>query len=152
MPLLHEKLVFAQKEFANSTEAISFIAKELFKNGYVKNDFAKAVLDREKIFPTGLPTGSICVAIPHADSKYVNQSTLGVVTLKKPVIFKNMGDPDEDLAISIIINMAISEPHGQVPMLQKIMNIVQNQDYLKKLLSCNDATSLFKNLKNSFGE
>ncbi|MCQ4117146.1 PTS sugar transporter subunit IIA [Ligilactobacillus sp. MP3] len=149
MALIHKDLVFTNLKFDNKTETLNFLSKKLYEAGYAKESFPLAVIDREKIFPTGLPTGIINVAIPHADSEYVDKSALAVATLKNPITFNNMGNPDEELAVSFIIMMAIAEPHGQVTMLQKIMQIIQNQDYLQKLMSLKE-DDLFTLLADEF--
>ena len=51
----------------DSYAVIQALGKMLQDQGYVHDSFIDAVLEREKIFATGLPTPEIQVAIPHAD-------------------------------------------------------------------------------------
>lgn len=150
MALIHRDLIFQNMGFQNNESALSFLAKQLTSTGFTKDSFESAVLARERKFPTGLPTGIINVAIPHADSENVNESTLGVMTLKSPIEFHNMGDPDSTLKVSIIIMMAIAEPHGQITMLQKLMGIVQDQEHLEKILSFTNSEALYTDLTDVF--
>ncbi|EJN55089.1 PTS sugar transporter subunit IIA [Loigolactobacillus coryniformis] len=150
MVLIHHDLIFQNKYFKNNESALSFLADQLTAASYTKDSYTNAVLTREKVFPTGLPTGTINVAIPHADSEHVNTSTLGIMTLAEPVKFHNMGDPDTTLDISLIIMLAIAEPHGQVTMLQKLMGIVQDQAHLEKILAYPDKATLYRDLANTF--
>lgn len=152
MKLIHKNLVFLNKDFKDNQAALSYLSSKVEQTGYAKNTYHTAVIEREKKFPTGLPTGDICVAIPHADSIYVNKSTLAVMTLKKAIAFHNMGDPDNTLPVSIIIMMAIAEPKGQLAMLQKIMGIVQDQKHLKALITYDTQFDLYSDLKNTFQE
>ncbi|MCZ3621723.1 PTS sugar transporter subunit IIA [Lactobacillus mulieris] len=115
-------------------EVISKMAKRLQEKGYVTSDYEQALLKREKEFPTGLPSSQPIVAIPHANSDLVNKTTIEVATLKTPVIFYNMGSVNEKLEVQIVIMLAISEPHGQIEMLQKIVGIVQNQELRERML------------------
>ena len=63
MALIHKDLVFTNLKFDNKTETLNFLSKKLYEAGYAKESFPLAVINREKIFPTGLPTGIINVAI-----------------------------------------------------------------------------------------
>lgn len=45
-----------------------------------------------------------------------------------------MGSINEKLEVQIVIMLAISEPHGQIEMLQKIVGIVQNQELRERML------------------
>ncbi|MFD0898538.1 PTS sugar transporter subunit IIA [Loigolactobacillus binensis] len=150
MTLIHHDLIFQNKSFQNNESALSFLADQLANHNFVKDSFKDAVLAREKIYPTGLPTGDIEIAIPHADSEHVNTSTLGVMTLASPVEFHNMGDPTTTLKVSIIIMLAIAEPHGQVTMLQKLMSIVQDQHHLNKMLTYTSKADLYADLTDTF--
>lgn len=61
-----------------------------------------------------------------------------------------MGDPDATLEVSIMIMMAIAEPHGQITMLQKIMQIVQDQTHLQQLLAYPNIGALYNDLDDTF--
>lgn len=152
LEIIHKNLVFPNKKFKNDHDALSFLALEVENAGYARSTYKDAVLAREKIFPTGLPTGKINVAIPHADSEHVITSTLAVMTLREPVDFHNMGEPKSTLPVSIVIMMAIAEPKGQLSMLQKIMGIVQDAEHLKELMKYTTAEELFADLNQIFQE
>lgn len=152
LSLIKKDLVFSHKSFNTKEETIAFLAGALNKKGVAKDSYQNALLEREKKFPTGLPTGDVKVAIPHADSEHVNESAIAVTTLDSPVSFKNMGDPEEDLKVSIIIMLAIAEPKAQVKMLQNLMSIVQDQNHLTKLLSYKTSNELFLDLDNTFSK
>lgn len=147
---INKKLIFPRMKFSDRTAALSFLANQLTDNDYVKASFKPALLKREKSFPTGLPTGKVKVAIPHADWQNVNYSGIAVATLTKPVRFNNMADPESELEASIIFTLAINEPHGQVKLLKELMKIVQDQSHLEKLLSYENNDDLFIDLKNTF--
>lgn len=150
MALINKELIFIKKNFKDKWEALSFLADQLYKDQRVKSTFKQKVLDREKNYPTALPNGKIAVAIPHADWKQVKKSTLTFATLNKPVIFKNMGNPKEDIKVQIIIMLAIAQPKAEVKMLQKLMSIVQNQKHLQDFLAYKDTEELFKDVKQTF--
>lgn len=146
---LDKNLVFRQLEFKTSEEVESYIADQLLNQGYVKQGYKKALLDREKQFPTALPSSPPAIAIPHANADLVNKTTLAVVTLKNPVTFKNMGAVDEDVNVQIVIALVISEPHSQVEVLQKVVGIVQNEKLRKDILNAKDNQTLINLVQNA---
>ena len=148
--ILYEDLVFAQKDFSTAKEVITFLSKKLLEKGYVKESFLPAVIEREKKFPTGLPT-EIPVAIPHVDAKYCNHSALTVITLKKPVLFKEMGDPSKKLKakVRIVFLLVLSDQSKQTKWIQSLIKLFQSSEFCKKLLLCKNNTTLHKFLKNS---
>lgn len=62
--LLDENLVFIDAEVATSEDAINLMASRLRELGYVKEGYAQMVLDREKVFPTGLPGNRCALQFP----------------------------------------------------------------------------------------
>ncbi len=89
---------------------INLLAAKLYRAGAVGPGYAAATIAREKEHPTGLPTKPFCIAIPHADANGVLRSALAVATLKQPVTFRNMADPDEELAVEVVLLLANNSP------------------------------------------
>ncbi|EOT40121.1 PTS sugar transporter subunit IIA [Enterococcus dispar] len=141
---LHEELVFRDLDAKSSDEALDYLATQLFKNGYVKKQYITAIKEREREYPTGLPSTQPIVAIPHANYELVNETTLAIATLKEPVEFHNMEENAATLPVKIIIMMAIGEPHGQVEMLQKIVGLIQDEPLRQKMVAAHDNLELLK--------
>ncbi|MGD9475253.1 MAG: PTS sugar transporter subunit IIA [Eubacteriaceae bacterium] len=132
----------------NQIEAIEIAALPLLEKKMVKESFVAAVLEREKTFPTGLPT-SIGVAIPHTDSKHVIDEGISIAILKNPVEFRGMGNPKEIVKVEIIILLAIKNPAKQLGILQKIITIIQNKEMLEKIKAAQDPKRVY-NLIRTF--
>ncbi len=150
MDYIDSQLVFSQLDAKDSTDVISQLADALYKHGNVNADFKQAVLDREKIYPTGLPSGDICVAVPHTDVKYVKKPAIVFASLKKAVDFANMADKSQKVSVRFVAMLAMKEPHSQVTLLQNLMQLFQNQDYLAKLIKIDDSEKLYEELKDYF--
>ncbi len=135
---LDKELIFKNLAAENSKDAIEIMASELYKKGLVKKEYIDEILAREEIYPTGLYTGEINVAIPHCDYQFVNKKSIAVGILEKPIKFKKMDEPSEDVDISIIIMLAIDEPDNHISYLTKVFGLVQNQELLNRLYSSND--------------
>lgn len=150
MDYIDNDLVLAQMDVKSATEAISTLADLLYQHKNVNQDYKQAVLDREEIFPTGLPSGKIGVAIPHTDIKYVNKPAIAFATLQKPVVFKNMADKSQDVEVRFMAMLAMKESHSQVQLLQRLMELFQHQDLLAKLIQEEDSEQLYEDLASYF--
>lgn len=150
--ILNEDLIYRNIDFKTSREIETFLADQLYENGYVKEGYKKALLEREQKFPTGLPSSQPAIAIPHANADLVNKTTLAVATLKEPVEFKNMGNTKEDIPVRIVIMLVIAEPHSQVKMLQKIADIVQNEELRKEFLQAETKQKLLQLVQSAIGD
>lgn len=140
--LLHEELIFLDYEADSREELLRKLASELKQRGYVKESYIKGVLDREKVFPTGLNTAGVKVALPHTDAIHVNKAAIVVAKLKKPVIFKEMGFGEKDVEAKLIIMMAVRKPEDQVKTLSKLMSILSDEETLTSLYNCKDKTEV----------
>jgi PTS system galactitol-specific IIA component len=142
-----EELIFRDLEFSNREEALKFLSSQLRERGYVKEEYQQAILEREKEYPTGLPSVGIKIAIPHADHTLVNTATLAVGVLKNPVEFMCMDDPDKGLDVSIIVMLALNEPHGHIEMLQRVVKIIKAPQVLKAVVDSKSSEQVMNNLK-----
>jgi len=125
------------------------IFKELYDNGFVKESFLDAIIKREKTFPTGLQLNTYNVAIPHTDPEHVIKPAIAIATLSKPVIFKNMANPLEEVNVSIVFMMALNEAHSQVEMLQQMVQLIQNDTLLEKIIEANGGDKIIDIIKNA---
>lgn len=119
----------------SAQEAMTYLGQELLEGGVVKNSFIPALLEREKIFPTGLLFDGYGVAIPHTDAEHVLKTQVAVMTLEKPVIFRQMASHDQTVKVQFIVMLAIKEAHSQLEMLQKLMAILQDKALVEEILS-----------------
>ena len=131
-----ERVALFNVEASSSKEVIKIAADELYRRGIVKEDFFEHVLLREKEFPTGLATDKYGIAIPHTDSKYVNRSQIEFVSLKSPVKFKNMGNASEDIEVTHVFMIAMSQPHEQAETLAKLMVMFSDEELMQRMYEC----------------
>lgn len=117
---------------------LSQMADNLCRCGYVKESYKSAVIAREKIFATGLPTGSYGVAIPHTDIVHVNMPTICIARLSNDVDFVIMGEESETVAVKLVFMLAMNEQHAQLNVLQKLMGLLQDNEALDYLATEDD--------------
>jgi PTS system galactitol-specific IIA component len=130
--LISPDLIEISLEVKSKEDGISILSQKLTDNGLVAEGFCQHILDREEKYPTGLPT-SIPVALCHTEADYVNRSALALATLKNPVLFHEMGTPENELAVEVIFVLALKDPKDQVPMLRKIVSLFQNRETLRNI-------------------
>lgn len=105
----------------------------MYEQGYVKESYLRALSEREKVYPTGIQTEHIGVAIPHTDSIHVNKESIGVAVLEKPVSFIHMGMEEHTVEAEIIFMLAIQKPERQLGVLQVITGLIQNKVLLQSI-------------------
>lgn len=139
---LDEKLVLLDIEGKDKLEIISKMANNMENLGYVKPSYEGAVIAREKVFATGLPTASYGVAIPHTDIEHVNRPAICVARLGNPVDFVIMGEESERIPVKIVFMLAMKEQHAQLEILQKLMQILQEDGALAKIVEADSPESI----------
>lgn len=127
-------------------DAIALAAQPLLKQGCITEDFVEAAVERERTFPTGLPT-QIGVALPHTEAKYVLKESISIVTLKNTIVFAGMGNPKESIPVQIVFLLAINDPEKQLKILQTIITIIQNEKMLKKIKAAKDPYTIYNLIK-----
>lgn len=147
---LNENLILVGEKAASKEEVLNKLAGLLGKYGYVKESFYQALLEREESYPTGLQTSVIGVAIPHADTGHVIKPALAIATLEAPVFFQAMDNPQSKIPVELIIVMAVKEPAMQLKSLQKIMQILQDENTLTKLRQAQKAKEILVLMKQHF--
>ena len=128
-------------------DVIQTLADSLYQAGLVVQGYGAATIEREKKHPTGLPTRPFPIAFPHADADGVVQSALAVATLKNPVGFNNMGDPDETLEVELVIMLANKSPEEQIETLRSLAELFGQPEKLSELRNISNRKEIFEWLK-----
>lgn len=132
-------------EAKDARETIENLTTALVSTGDVVPEFAEDTFRREQVFPTGLPTQPIAVAIPHADPDHVNQSALCIGILKSPVYFAQMGtDGSILLDVRLVFLLAIKEREKQVEMIEQLVTLIQTGTLLEAMIRAKDPTEVLK--------
>ena len=69
---------------------------------------------------------------------HVNTASLCVAVLDPAIDFHAMDEPEDAVAVSLVIMLVLTEPHGHLEMLQKIVGLIQNQEDMKKIITAED--------------
>lgn len=129
-------------EARDREDVLKKMAQLLYNAGYVLDTYGEAIIQRERNFPTGLPTGENGVAIPHTDVCHVKAPMIAVGILKSPVEFNSMGGMEEVVSVKIIFMLAMNNGDNQVKLLSQLMQIIQDQDLLEQLSSAQSVSDI----------
>ncbi|MHC5228535.1 BglG family transcription antiterminator [Enterococcus sp. LJL99] len=137
--ILDSKLIFLQEEFQSKEEIFKHISHFLFKRGAVTERFESAIFERENIGSTGMDTG---VAIPHADPKTVIQTSLVIMTLKKPILWGNT-------SIHVVVMLSIAEKDMGIArtLISSIYTILSSKENIDKIANYNKKDDIIQFLK-----
>jgi PTS system galactitol-specific IIA component len=135
---IQKSLVVIDLETSTAEQAIQVLADMLHQEGMVDEHYGAATIDRERKHATGLPTKPFSIAFPHADADGVVQSALAVASLKKPVVFRNMADPEEELEVELVIMLANKTPEEQINTLQNLAVLFGTPQKLSDLKNIQD--------------
>lgn len=78
--LVHPSITLLNMKANNKRDAITQLSELLYKNGFVKDGFTEAVLERERLGFTYLGNG---IAIPHADPSYIIKTGIAIGKLRE---------------------------------------------------------------------
>ncbi len=131
----NKEIGYLTMSFSANTDqqALEIMADELFRRGYVRSSYIDAVKLREKEFATGLPLGEICAALPHAESQHVEHGVICLGIPEKPIIFSEMGSKNGKVSAELIFMLAIKHKEEHMGILSRLMDLLQDQDSLKRL-------------------
>lgn len=116
--------------------AIAEVVKKMAEHGYVEHEYYVAVIEREKDYPTGLPSEGVRTAVPHAFSDTVKKTGVGIARLVSPVIFHNMADKQEELPVELIFVMAnAGGEDAHINDLQELMSVFSKKRLLLDLMN-----------------
>lgn len=147
--LLFEDLISFDLEAKNYKEVIQKISKDAFQKGYVTKNFSEAVIRREELYPTALPTEVLKVAIPHPmERDSVLKSAIIVTKLKKPVDFVLMGSDDELVPVNIVFTLAINGSEHQLTILQKLVSLFSVPESMKRIDQATTSKEMMDTLKS----
>lgn len=142
------ELFVIEGEAENWQEALRLTADRLQQEGCVKDDFYECCKKREEEYPTGL-TENCPVAIPHTTKDHVIKQAICALRLRHPVMFQRMDDPDEQVEVKYVLNLALLDDSEHVEIIARVIRYLKDDSALKEM----DAASkedLEKLLKNKF--
>ncbi len=134
----------------NSEEVIRLLSNLALEQKCIEPIFIEKILEREKEYPTGLPT-EVPIAIPHVHDGCL-KSFFSMAALTESVEFFCMGDPEEKVSTRLVFLFGITDPSRQTMVLKKFSTIFQDSDFLNQCIKCTDKVELLNLMKGVLGE
>ena len=147
--MFKEELVSINVEVDSKEQLFSYVAKKLKEGRYVKDSYLEGITKREEEFPTGLITKNLNIALPHSDPEHIREPFIYVVRINNDVTVKQMGD-NQEMKVKDFFFLGIKEPSGQVGVLQSLMNLFMNDDFVKEYIEAQSQEEIFNTIKKYF--
>lgn len=129
--------IFIKLESTDKKSLLKELGNTLYDKGCVTEEYTQAVIAREEKYPTGLDVqGKVKVAIPHADSRFVNRAQIVFASLREPVYFNSMENAEEKIGVQLVFMLAVKDPEKHVAVLQKLMEMFGDEELLSQLACC----------------
>lgn len=136
-------------EADNQEQLFDQVATLLEDKKVVTDTYRAALIEREKMFPTGLDMEFLGkdlpnVAIPHTDTIHNLTENVVVVRLAKPVTFHNMIAPDKEVEVSLLFFIINNSSSSQTNILAQLMDFFTGNGHLEALSKITEPEALFQ--------
>ena len=141
-------------EADNQEQLFDQVATLLEEKKVVTDTYRSALIEREKMFPTGLDMeflgkGLPNVAIPHTDTIHNLTENVVVVRLAKPVTFHNMIAPDKEVEVSLLFFIINNSSSSQTNILAQLMDFFTGNGHLEALSKLTDPEALYQYISDA---
>ena len=136
-------------EADNQEQLFDQVATLLEEKKVVTDTYRSALIEREKMFPTGLDMEFLGkdlpnVAIPHTDTIHNLTENVVVIRLAKPVTFHNMIAPDKEVEVSLLFFIINNSNSSQTNILAQLMDFFTGNGHLEALSKITEPEALFQ--------
>ena len=141
-------------EADNQEQLFDQVATLLEEKKVVTDTYRSALIEREKMFPTGLDMEFLGkdlpnVAIPHTDTIHNLTENVVVVRLAKPVTFHNMIAPDKEVEVSLLFFIINNSSSSQTNILAQLMDFFTGNGHLEALSKLTDPEALYQYISDA---
>lgn len=149
--MITKDFFYCKYQATDKKDVFDGLSHDLMMKGIVREGFSQALMDREMLYPTGLPV-PYGVAIPHTDGQLVNTDQLLFVTLDKPIEFNEMGGDEEDvLPVNVVIMLAVKDGKKHLTVLQNLIEAIQKEGFIEGLINSEDTDTMLKIVNENIG-
>lgn len=130
---LESNLVFKNIECKSFKDVLAIVSNKLVELDFASKEFEKALLIREKDYPTGLQLEGYAAAIPHGGAEFVKKDFISVVTLKNPIVMNRMDNPEETLTVDTLFILGFGSSDLHLTALRQLMGIIQKKETMEQI-------------------
>ncbi|MPW25485.1 PTS sugar transporter subunit IIA [Alkalibaculum sp. M08DMB] len=129
--VFHDVLLLS--DIKTKEEVIKKMSDYLLDKGYITDEYYLATIERETIFPTGLPTKPIGTAIPHSEAENVVKPAVILAVLNNTVKFSDMSNRENEIDVGIVFLMALKGENNQINYLRNIADFCKEEENVLKI-------------------
>lgn len=142
--LFSDDLIFLNYETQSAIDFLKKMTHELVARNIVTDTYLDAIIEREKTYPTGLPSEPFPVAIPHGDPIHVIKPCIVVVRPSEPVEFGEMGTIDKTVKAKYIFMLVVKKMSSQIGLLQSLIEMFMNPQAMDELDQATSSTEILQ--------
>ncbi|MEE8810515.1 PTS sugar transporter subunit IIA [Lactimicrobium sp.] len=135
-------------EFISNVDVLKYGSSLLLSKGLVNKEYSDEIVKREQKYPTGIES-HVNFAICHTEIQYSNGEAIAIITLKNPVEFRNMAEPQRIVPVQVVFMLASQTAEGHMKSLQNIVNAMQDEKTAETFLQGSDI-DISKVIKEKF--
>ena len=140
---LKEELIFPKLEASNSKEVFEQVGGKFIEEGFCKDSYVDALVNRESEFPTGIDVDGFGIAIPHTrPEKGSLKIGCSLITLKEPVHFEG-----DESAVKVLICFSAVDNASHLDVLRMIMEFI-NEGMIDEIANVDTYDELIKLINN----
>ncbi|PLR75216.1 PTS galactitol transporter subunit IIA [Bacillus sp. V3-13] len=147
--LFNKDLILTNLHCSSKDDFFEKVSNYLMEKGYVKENFKKAIMEREQKYPTGLRTDPFHVAIPHTDPENILTPFIMVVRPDQEIEFVEMGTDDQAVKARFIFVLGLNKSEAQAPLLEKLIEMFMNSEAMNRIVNENDENKIMDILKKN---
>lgn len=148
-----EKILHRDAIFVSSAKTQDALFEEVLAKlnhlGYVKGDFAQAILIREKMAPTGISTRPLArrlsnIAVPHLQNASFYRDLLVPIRCAQ-IPFGNMLTPKQQIPVDLVFLLLTNSAPARTKLLARVMAVFKAVpvDELRTFLKSKDTDAIY---------
>lgn len=144
--LLNTELINLKNKSRNTDVFFKTSSKKLLELGFVEESFEKAIIEREKKYPTGLDLETVSIAIPHTDVEHIKEPFLyfNKIVDDENIEFIQMGTDDVIVNPKYVMVLGIKNPKEQVDLLSTIIELFNDEKFVSGLSQAENNKEVYR--------
>lgn len=134
--LLNEKITILKCDCKSPEEVIGLLGQRMIREKYTDQGFLESVMKRERLASTSIGDA---IAIPHAFEGHVLKTGIGLMTLKKPIIW---GEERVQIVLMLAVDSRAKDKWRDI--FEEMADLTKNGAELRKILEADKFSDLKK--------
>ena len=137
----YPELFFKNQSFQNKEEAITFLANKMIEKGFMAEDAITDIFAREQLSSTEI---GYSIAIPHYLNVHNDICSIGVMALKKPLLWKN-----EKVELILLMSLSPTKCGSWERVFRTIYPKITSEAWVKRVVNELSFEGFIDSIKNT---